>query len=167
MKADNFDFLLAIITVLIIVFLSTATYLHLTPTNFFIGPLRFTHWLAIIGTIYIAVATPSFIFMKHFYPKKMMGLFRFHMFGNLLFFGLISIHFSTQVSRPDFVFLDSGMGLALYLAMALQVMTGFTQRFRFKSANFNLKTNRFLHASLIMPFYIIIILHALHGLGYL
>ena len=98
----------------------------------------------------------------------MRGLFRFHIFGSLFFFVLISIHFAAQIDRPSFAFPDLGTGIAMYVAMALQVTTGFTQRFRFGFVNrINLKTNKFIHASLIMPFYIIIILHTLHGLGYL
>ena len=168
MKIAHFDFLLPILIVLIAAFFTAATYFHLIIVNFNVGPYRFAHWLGIIATIYIAIATPLFTLMKRFYPQKMRGLFRFHMFGSLLFFVLISIHFAAQMDRPSFAFPDLGTGLAMYTAMALQVATGFTQRFRFRFVNqINLKTIKFIHASLVMPFYIIIILHTLHGLGFM
>jgi hypothetical protein len=168
MNRPSFDFSLAIIIVLGAAFFASATYLHLITVSFFVGPLRLAHWFGIIGTIYIALATPLFVFMKKAYPKRTMGLYRFHILGSLLAFGLISIHFAAQIDRPAISFPDLGTGLAMYIAMALQITTGFTQRFRFKLVNrINLKTNMFIHASLIMPFYIIIILHTLHGLGYI
>lgn len=164
MKIKHADFLLALIIVLIATAFSIATYMRWMGMSFFIGPFRFSHWLTIIGTSYIAIATPAFVILKRFYPQKMSGLFRFHIFGNLLFFTLISIHFASQIGRPATNFPELGTGLAMYIAMALQVSSGFTQRFM--SINrINLKTNKFIHASLIIVFYIVILFHIMHGFG--
>ena len=164
MKIKHVDFLLALLIVVVAASFSVATYMRWIGMSFFMGPLRFSHWLTIIGTSYIAIATPVFVILKRFYPQKMSGLFRFHIFGNLAFFTLISIHFASQMGRPATAFPELGMGLALYIAMALQVASGFTQRFAF-TERINLKTNKFIHASLIMVFYIVILFHIMHGFG--
>ena len=162
--SPHIDFLLAVLIVIVTISFSFATYMRWVGMSFFMGPLRFSHWLTIIGTSYIAIATPAFIILKRSYPQKMKELFRFHIFGNLVFFVLISIHFANQMGRPATNFPDLGTGLALYIAMALQVASGFTQRFPF-TKRINHKTNRFVHASLIMVFYIVILFHVLHGFG--
>lgn len=166
MKNNYLDFLLAMLIVIITVSFSIAAYMHWVGLSFLVGPLRFSHWLSIIGTIYIAIATPAFVILKRSHPQKMRNLYRFHIFGNLAFFTLISIHFASQMGRPATAFPDLGTGLAMYIAMALQVASGFTQRFRFTN-RINLKTNMFVHSSLVMVFYIVIVFHALHGFGFL
>ena len=160
MKIKYLELILVLIIVAVTVSFSVATYLHWIRMSFSIGPLRFSHWLTIIGTSYIAIATPTFVILKHFYPQKMKDLFRFHIYGNLVFFTLISIHFAGQMGRPAANFPELGTGLALYIAMSLQIASGFTQRFM--PVNRNLKTNKFIHASLIMVFYTVILLHVLH-----
>jgi hypothetical protein len=166
LKNNYLDFLLAILIVSITVFFSIAAYMRWMGLSFFVGSLRFSHWLSIIGTIYIAIATPAFVILKRFHPQKMSNLYRFHIFGNLAFFTLISIHFASQMGRPVTAFPDLGTGLAMYIAMALQVASGFTQRFRFTERT-SLKTNMFVHSSLVMVFYIVMVFHVLHGFGFL
>ena len=163
MKTKHIDFLLALLIVLIAASFSVAVYMHWIRMSVIMGQFRLSHWLTIIGTSYIAIATPVFVVLKRFYPQRIISLFRFHIFGNLLFFTLISIHFASQMGRPAANFPPLGTGLALYIAMALQIASGFTQRFF--SSNPYLKTNRFIHASLIMVFYLVILFHILHGFG--
>ena len=164
LKIKHIDFLLALLIVIVAIIFSVATYMRWVGVSFFMGPLRFSHWLTIIGTSYIAIATPAFVILKRFYPQKMRGLLRFHIFGNLLFFTLISIHFASQMGRPATNFPELGPGLAMYIAMALQIASGFTQK-SMSINRINLKTNKFIHASLIMVFYIVILFHVLHGFG--
>jgi hypothetical protein len=164
------DFLIAISIVIIIVVLSFATYSRILGLSFFEGPYRFSHWLTIIGSIYIAIATPVFAVLKRSPHPNLNRLYRFHIFGNLIFFGLITLHFASQISRSATSFPELGTGLALFIAMSLQVASGFTQRFRSQNPwykkIFNVQGNRFFHASLIVVFYIVIIFHVLHGLGF-
>jgi len=87
------EFLLALLFVIVTAFFMVAAFLHWINASFFVGPLRFSHWLAIIGTSYIAIGTPAFVVFKRYYPEKYKGLLRYHIFGNLLFFSLVSIHF--------------------------------------------------------------------------
>ena len=167
--SHHVDFLIAIFIVIITVVLSFVTYDRIIHVNFFIGTLRFSHWLSIIGTMGIAIATPSFTILKHRYPANWTKITRFHIFGNLIFFALICFHFATQVARPLSNFPELGSGLAMFIAMSLQIISGFTQRFRsqrrFYNEAINPKTNKFVHASLVMVFYLIIVFHFLHGLG--
>jgi hypothetical protein len=134
--------------------------------GFFVGPFRASHWFVWIGTLYIAFAVPIIAMAKQRYPSKFLALFRVHVFGNLLAFLLISLHFASQIDRPAAFYPQLGTGLALYIIMMLLVATGFTHRFqlipRIKS-----QTRRFVHVGLTFSFYIIIGIHILHGLGLL
>jgi p-aminobenzoyl-glutamate transporter AbgT len=55
------------------------------------------------------------------------------------------------------------------IAMTLQIISGFTQRFRSRRPIYkklvNPAVNKFFHASLVMVFYLVIVFHVLHGLG--
>jgi hypothetical protein len=134
--------------------------------GFFVGPFRANHWFVWIGTLYIAFAVPIIAMAKRRYPSKFLALFRVHVFGNLLAFLLISLHFAGQIDRPAEFYPQLGTGLALYIIMMLLVATGFTHRFqlipRIKS-----QTRKFVHVGLTFSFYIIIGIHILHGLGFL
>lgn len=166
--SHHIDFLIALSIVIIAVVFSLLTYQRIISVNFFIGPLRFSHWLSIIGTIGIAIATPLFTLLKRSFFPSWTKITRFHIFGNLIFFSLITIHFANQVARPASSFPELGTGLAMFVAMDLQIMLGFTQRFRSQRRLYkkliNLNTNKFIHASLVMVFYAVILFHVLHGL---
>ena len=101
MNFKDSEFLLALLIVVVAGSVMIAAYLHWINMSFFVGPLRFSHWLAIIGTSYIAIDTPAFVALKRFYPEKFKGLLRYHIFGNLIFFSLISLHFAAQLGRPS------------------------------------------------------------------
>jgi hypothetical protein len=165
------DFLIAIIIVFVALILSIVVYGRILRVNFFIGDLRFSHWLGIIGTIGVAIATPLYTVLKHRYPVNWTKITRFHIFGNLIFFTLILFHFATQIARPPTAFPALGSGLAMMIAMIIQIALGFTQRFRSRrpifERVFKAEPNKFLHASLVMVFYLVIVLHSLHGLGLL
>ena len=132
--------------------------------GFFFGPFRVNHWFVWIGTLYVAIAVPIIATMKKRTPSRYKTLLRIHVFGNLLAFLLVSLHFAGQISRPATAYPQLGTGLALYIIMILLVATGFTHRFQIipqiKSA-----TRKFIHVGLTFSFYIIIGIHILHGLG--
>ena len=166
MNFKDSEFLLALLIILVAGSLMVAAYLHLINVSFFVGPLRFSHWLSIIGTIYIAIDTPAFVVLKRFYPEKFKGLLRYHIFGNLLFFSLISIHFAAQLGRPVLFYPVLGTGLAIYIALTIEVTSGFAERFPLIKQIDN-KTNQIIHASLVMVFFLVIIFHVLTALGIL
>ena len=166
MDFKDSEFLLALLIVIVTALFMVAAFMHLINVSFFVGPLRFSHWLAIIGTSYIAIDTPAFVVLKRFYPEKFKGLLRYHIFGNLLFFTLISIHFAGQLGRSVAFFPSLGTGLAIYIAMTLEVISGFAERFPLIK-QIDHKTNKFIHASLVMVFFLVIIFHVLITLGIL
>jgi hypothetical protein len=106
------EFLLALSIVLVTALIMVSAFLDLINVSFFVGPLRFSHWLAIIGTSYIAIGTPIFVVLKRHYPEKYKGLLRYHIFGNLLFFSLVSIHFAGQLGRSVLFFPSLGDGFS-------------------------------------------------------
>lgn len=166
MKIKDAEFLLALLIVIVTALFMVSAFMHWINVSFFVGPLRFSHLLAIIGTSYIAIGTPAFVVLKRFYPEKYKGLLRYHIFGNLLFFSLISIHFAGQLGRSAAFFPSLGTGLAMYIAMTLEVISGFAERFPLIK-QINHKTNQFIHASLVMVFFLVIIFHVLITLGIL
>ncbi len=133
--------------------------------GFLVGPFRFTHWFTLIGTIYIAFAVPTIAFSKKRFPKRHRSLYKVHIFGNLLAFLLISLHFAGQISRPAESYPEFGTGLVLYLAMVLLVGTGILQRTNLLSS-IKPQTYRFLHTGSAVVFYLTIVVHMLHGLGF-
>ena len=159
----DLDFWLAFTIVLVTIYFAIATYLRWFQLNFFVGPFRFTHWLVWIGTFYVAFATPAYYVLKRRYLRRLVTFIKIHMFGNLFAFLLVSIHFAQQIGRPPQFYPDFGTGLALYVVMLILVGSGFFHRFRIiKSIRPHL--NRFLHVSITMSFYLIIIVHTLQGL---
>ncbi len=134
--------------------------------GFFVGPFRANHWFVWIGTVYIAFVVPIIAVSKKRFPNKCTALSRAHVFGNLLAFLLISLHFAGQISRPAVVYPDLGTGLALYIVMMLLVGTGFIHRFPL-IPQIKAQTRRFVHIGFTFSFYTIIVIHILHGLGFL
>jgi len=140
--------------------------LHWVSIGFYVGPFRLSHWFVWIGTIYVAIAVPTIAILKKRHPQRYGTLFRTHVFGNLLAFMLISLHFASQISRPADSYPELGTGLALYIAMVLLVGTGFLQRFQL-IPNIKPQSYRFVHIGSAFAFYLIIIVHILHGLAIL
>ena len=129
-----------------------------------IGPFRVTHWFVWVGTLYIAFVVPTIAILKKRLPSRYMTLFRVHVFGNLLAFVLVSLHFASQISRSPTAYPQLGTGLALYIIMILLVSTGFTHRFQL-IPQIKSQTRKFIHVGLTFSFYIIIGIHVLHGLN--
>ena len=150
--------LIATIAVILVVIL------HLVGIGFYVGPFRLSHWFVWIGTLYVAFAVPAIAILKKRQPQRYKTLFRIHVFGNLLAFMLISLHFASQISRPATSYPELGTGVALYTAMVLLVGTGFLQRFQLISS-IKSQSYRFIHMGSAVAFYLIIIVHILHGLA--
>ena len=157
------QFYIAIALVLAVIILSIGTYLRWWNLHFSIGPLYFHHWLSFVGAGYIAVFTPIYAIMKRRSPRRFGTLLNIHVFGNLVAFLLISLHFTHQLGRPAQFTPTLGTGLTLHVIVAVMVMTGFVQRFQL--AGRFLKSWRFIHVSLSLSFYIVVVLHILHNLG--
>jgi hypothetical protein len=162
----SLEFWAALSIIITVVCLMIADNLGWIHFGFFVGPFRANHWFVWIGTLYIAFTVPIVAILKRRYLSKFLALFRVHIFGNLLAFLLISLHFAGQISRPAEFYPDLGTGLALYIIMLLLVVTGFTHRFQLIPRIMS-QTRKFVHVGLSFSFYIIIGIHILHGLGFL
>jgi hypothetical protein len=84
----------------------------------------------------------------------------------ICYFSLISIHFAAQLGRPVAFYPALGTGLAIYIALTLEVTSGFAERFPLIK-QIDHKTNQFIHASLVMVFFLVIIFYVLTALGIL
>src|SRR3990170_4209900 len=151
--------LIATIAVMLVVII------HWVSIGFFVGPIRLSHWFVWIGTIYVAFAVPIIAVLKKRHPQQYKTLFRTHVFGNLLAFMLISLHFASQISRPANAYPELGTGIFLYTAMVLLVGTGFLQRFQL-IPSIKPQSYRFIHVGSAFAFYLMIILHILHWLAH-
>lgn len=156
------NFLSASLIIFVTVYLMFAGYFRWLNFRFIIGPFSFHHLLSITGTLFIAIYTPAYYFLKRRSPRRMRRLLGIHCFGNLLAFMFVSVHFSHHLGRPPQFFPDLGTGVTLYAAVILLAATGFLQRFRVIG---KLRYWRFVHISMTMSFYLIILVHVLHGLG--
>ena len=162
----NFELWLLLLIILLTVFFVIGRILNWYSFGFFVGPLRLSHWLVLVGSLYVAFATPAFAISKRRFPKRYDALAGFHTIGNLSAFLLVSIHFTSQVTRPAASYPELGEGLALYIVMLLLVASGFLYRFQI-IPRLKPSINRFVHVSVALSFYIIIGIHILHGLGIL
>lgn len=163
-KQQRTELLLSIIIIIITAILMFAYYNRWFSLAYTVGPFRAIHYLAFAGTLYIAFSVPITAYLKRRRPQKYQTLTRIHMFMNLVAFLLISLHFAGQLGRPADFYPELGTGLALYIAMVLQVFTGLA--FRLNQKRFVKPiTTRFLHVGLALVFYIVIVTHILHGLG--
>jgi hypothetical protein len=162
----RFGLTVALFMVLISLILMIIIYFDLISVGFVLGSYRFHHWSVIIGSFYVAIISPFFSILKRSKPESLRNLFRVHVFGNLLAFLLVSVHFAGQLSRPLEFYPDLGSGIGLYSAMSLLVFTGFFLRFGLLSSN-SRRFVRVIHVLSVFSFYLVIVVHALHGFGYI
>lgn len=158
----NKSFLVETIYLIIIVIITILVFFDFIDTGFFVGPLRFSHWMGIIGTFFIMFFAPLYYYLKRRYPKQYKLLVNIHVFGFTSSFLLVSIHFAGQLGRPLRFYPDLGAGLALYIIVVILVVTGFLFRyhpFKSKSGKITPHFNRILHVSLISGLYIVMIVH--------
>jgi hypothetical protein len=160
------DFWLSLLIIFVTVVLAIGRVLNWYSLGFFVGPFRASHWLVIIGSTYIAVATPAFSILKKRLQARYEALVKFHVIGNLSAVLLVTLHFISQVTRSAANYPQLGNGLALYIVMLLLVVSGFLYRFRI-IPHLNIGTNRFVHVGVALSFYILIGIHVLQGLGVL
>ena len=163
-RTRNWEFWLSAIAIALTVFLMIAYYNRWFSFAERIGPFRIIHYVAFAGTLYIAFGVILFAVLRRRNPNKYNMLLRVHALGNLFAFLMISIHFAGQVGRPADFYPNFGTGLTLYIGMVASVVTGLALRFRL-TKRFSPVTNRFIHAGLAFAFYLIIVVHILHGLN--
>jgi hypothetical protein len=145
----------ALVIILFTIGLSALIVVDRSSFGFFAGPLLFTHWMVLIGGFWIAVVTPVYVVLKHRRPTRIKTWVRLHMFGNLVAFTLISIHFTYWIISVSFI----GTGFALFVATLTLVVTGLLQRFNIVQNS--RRYIRFVHVSMTTAFYLILAIHIL------
>ena len=161
-RLRNASLWLALLIVAVAVILMIAVYFRLFRLHVLIGEFNIHHWFSWTGTLFIAFFTPAYYFLKRRYPQEFRTLLIAHVFGNLLSVMFVSIHFIQEISRPPQSFPELGTGIVLYPAMILLTLTGFLLRFH--AAKNLTRYWRFIHTSVAVSFYLIILVHVLHGL---
>ena len=157
---------MAVFLVLVSLILMGLIYFDWFSVGFVVGPYRFHHWSVIIGAFYVAIITPFFAVLKRSKPDSLRTLFRVHVFGNLLAFLLVSVHFAGQLSRSLEFYPDLGSGVGLFGAMGLLVFTGFFLRYGLVAGGLR-RFLRVIHVLAVVVFYLVIVVHALHGFGFI
>ena len=120
------------------------------------------HWIGWAGTLYIAFATPLHPITKRRATRHMGKTLKVHVVGNLVAVLLVSIHFAHQVTRPAGSYPDLGTGVVLYAAMVLLVASGVVLMSGVGKRLF--RQMRFLHPALALTFYLVIVMHIIHGI---
>jgi len=161
LKDSKFWLILSIILGTVI--LSIATYFRWIRIHVAVGPFYIDHWLVLIGVLYTGIATPLIYILKRRYKKRISSLLNSHIFGNLLSFTGISMHFAQQIGRPAQYYPDLGTGVALFLVMSTLVSCGFLHRFGIIKNVQRARANRYLHISVATAFYFVIGIHILQG----
>ena len=155
------SFYVSLILIFVTVFMMFAVFFDWIQLHVSIGPYYIHHWLSWTGTVFVAVFTPIYYWMKRNKPGSLKNLLRIHIFGNLLSFMFVSIHFTQQISRPAQFYPHLGTGIVLYPTMLLLVATGFVTRF----LSYKNKSNLLIiHRAVTFTFYLVIIVHILHGI---
>ena len=155
---------LSIIIVFLTAFLMYAYYNRWFSFAARVGPFRIIHYVAWAGTIYIAISVILFGVSNHHFHAISATRLAIHVFGNLVAIMLVSMHFAGQLGRPADFYPQLGTGLALYSIIVLLLSTGFILRFSF-NPKLRPVTMRFVHVSMALAFYVIIVIHILHGLS--
>ncbi len=161
----DYRFWIALVIVAVTVFLIYAVYSRLLLLHFEIGGELFHHWLSWAGVLFIAFFIPVYHFLKLRYPKHYRALLGTHIFGNLIAVLFVSIHFTQQITRPVVAYPDLGTGIVLYPTILLLVLAGFALAFRFAKKRY--RQWWLFHISLAGTFYMVIVVHILHGLEFI
>jgi len=148
--------------IVLMVALMIAVYLRLFRLHLLFEDFYLHHWFTIIGTGFIAVYVPAYYFLKRRGGSTVSVLLNVHVLGNLLGASLISAHVVQELTRPPQSFPELGTGVVLISTMFLLVASGYLLRFR----NLGLfKQLRYIHTALTLAFYLIIVVHVLHGIN--
>ncbi len=151
--------------IVLTIILTVPTRLGYIDVHFPVGALDFDHILTLVGTFFIAIYTPIYSLLKRRRPEKLKVLLNIHIFGSLISFLFISLHYAGETAPR------TGEGLALYIIVAILVATGWLYRFNLIPENakkvYPPHFNRWFHISLITAFYIVVIIHTLKRTGIL
>lgn len=110
----------------------------------------------------MAVMVPVYYVLKRKSPKKIKLLLRVDVFGNLLSFLLISVHFAHNTGRLSGLPSKLGDGLVLFLVLSILAATGMLVRFGAKMKF--VRYVKFVHSYGVVVFYFVMAFHMLQFL---
>ena len=145
----------ALVIILFTILLSSLVIIDRSSFSFSVGSDLFTHWAAWIGGLWIAFFTPIYYFLKHRRSLRIKAWVKMHMFGNLFAFMLISVHFWYELATVTRI----GIGMALFIALLVLVVTGVLYRFNIWQSS--KKYLKYLHITMTTAFILILIIHIL------
>ena len=157
----NSEFWLILILLLITISFSIVSYYYWYRLTFFVGSFLFSHWLSLIGIVFIAIFNPIHYILKRTRPRNLKLLLRIHVFGNLFSFLLVSLHFAQHLGRLAGFIQRLGTGVVSFFVLSIIVATGILQRFRITRKLE--RHTKFLHTYIVIFFYLIIFIHMLQG----
>jgi hypothetical protein len=143
--------------------ISVVAFVQWYDLSFFVGSLFFVHWLSIIGTAFIASLVPTYIVLKRTRPRSIKKLLKIHVFGNLLAFLLVSIHFAQNIGRLAEFYLKLDYGFILFIVLAVIVATGVIERFGAKLSF--VRYIKPVHKYTVAVFYFVAVIHVLQSLA--
>ena len=164
-NSRNLDFWLTLILLLATAISSIVAYIFWYSLLFFVGSYLFIHWLGLIATIFVVVSTPIHYILKRKRPQNSKRILKFHVFGNLLAFLVISLHVAQNIGRLSGAFERLGEGFALYLLLTLIVASGVVERFQTSG-----KLRRYIkaiHKYAVIALIVVMIIHVLDGFNFL
>ncbi|PVV82722.1 hypothetical protein [Dehalogenimonas alkenigignens] len=109
---------------LLIISLALGIHFDLIQFESVVGPYLLTHWMGWVGVGVLAVSVPAYSILKRFVKLRSKAMLPTHIFGNILAFGLITIHFAQRLRFPDF-----DTGFLMYLMLSGLILTGMIKRF--------------------------------------
>ncbi len=155
----SLEFFVSLFILFFTVLFAGWVYVNWFGLSFFVGDLFFVHWVGLAATVFVAVLVPVYYVLKRKRRKKIRLLLRVHVFGNLLSFLLISVHFAQNMGRLSGFSSKLGDGFVLFLVMIIIVATGVLVRFGAKMKF--LRYVKFVHSYGVLVFYFVVAFHVL------
>jgi hypothetical protein len=143
-----------------IVILTAGTYSGWWDFTAVVGRYTFTHWMVWIGAGYLAVTVPLYSVLKRVFKIQSRQLVAAHVFGNIIAFGAISVHFADRLGPLEFI-PGFGTGLVMYLVLTGIVCAGLVKRFSPTLQLQNLMT--FIHRGLSLSLIVELPIHILRN----
>ena len=165
MNFRNFEVLMTAILLIITVLLSILASVFWIDLNFFVGPYFLVHWFSIIATVFIVVSNSIYYFLKRLKVKNKQTLLKIHVFGNLLAFLPISIHFAQNVGRLALAPERLGVGFILFLILLVSLATGVIERYHSKGKL--VSYSNFVHKYSFVILFFVALIHVLKGFNIL
>jgi hypothetical protein len=156
------EFWASLLILLLTAIVSGWAFVNWFSLSFFVGDLFFVHWLSIVATIFIAILVPVYYVLKRKSPKHVKTMLRLHVFGNLLAFLLISVHFAQNTGRLVGFVSRLEDGFVLFLVLSIIVATGMIERYGAKLKF--VQYIKFVHSYAVVVFYLVVVYHVLQSL---